>query len=321
MLFFTSPIGLGHASRDAAIANHLSGVRFVSGQNAAAFLREYHHTVHDVYRPPALSVHNGTLGGRTRWLVKYYAYYRRCRGVAGRIMDRYKPDVVVSDEDFAAVAEARKRNIRTILITDILESRFASGVARYVERRMNGAMMQLINSCSHVIMPEFGDDHNNIHRVGPIVRDITESRDTLRNRYKMRRKTVLVTVGGTDAGSFLIDAMKSVTPRLAPHADVIVVGGPSLDNAMVRDLHHMVYAADLVVSLAGRSTMDEASTYGTPGIFIPIRGHFEQEDNARRAGRYNTDTIYDAILENIRAPRRPVPTRGAESAAAIIRDG
>ena len=23
------------------------------------------------------------------------------------------------------------------------------------------------------------------------------------------------------------------------------------------------------------------SAYGTPGIFIPIKGHFEQEDNAR----------------------------------------
>ena len=38
---------------------------------------------------------------------------------------------------------------------------------------------------------------------------------------------------------------------------------------------------DLVVSLAGRSTIDESRVYGTPGIFIPIKDHFEQEQNAK----------------------------------------
>ena len=46
----------------------------------------------------------------------------------------------------------------------------------------------------------------------------------------------------------------------------------------------MIFAADLLISLAGKSTIDEANAYGTPGIFIPIKDHFEQEDNAKEQG-------------------------------------
>ena len=57
----------------------------------------------------------------------------------------------------------------------------------------------------------------------------------------------------------------------------------------VPNLHEYVYAADAVVSLAGRSTMDECGQYGTPGVFVPVRGHFEQEDNAAAAGFSHSD--------------------------------
>lgn len=47
--------------------------------------------------------------------------------------------------------------------------------------------------------------------------------------------------------------------------------------------HYKIYKrnSDLVISLAGKSAIDEAKAYGTPGIFIPIKGHFEQEDNSK----------------------------------------
>ena len=52
----------------------------------------------------------------------------------------------------------------------------------------------------------------------------------------------------------------------------------------IHNLHEIIYAADLIISLAGKSTIDEANAYGTPGIFIPIKGHFEQEENAKTEG-------------------------------------
>ena len=72
-----------------------------------------------------------------------------------------------------------------------------------------------------------------------------------------------------------------------------MVAGPKIkdefDNdirnlGFVQNLHEVIFAADLVISLAGKSTIDESIIYGTPGIFIPIKDHFEQEDNAREMG-------------------------------------
>ena len=64
----------------------------------------------------------------------------------------------------------------------------------------------------------------------------------------------------------------------------------------VENLHEVIFASDLIISLAGKSTIDESVVYGTPGIFIPIKDHFEQEDNAKEMG-FNFEDIYN--LENL----------------------
>lgn len=321
ILFFTSPIGLGHASRDAAVAAHLDDVRFVTGGPAAALLEGSGFEVDDVYRPPPFDVRDGRLARRALWLARYYAYYKRCKSVAGRIIREYDPDMVVADEDFAALAAAGSLagTAPRVLITDILESRFVGGPAGIIERRMNGAMRRMMDGCDAVIMPQDGPDRSNLRMAGPIVRDITEDRHTLRERFGMTGKTVLVTVGGTAAGRFLLDAMEPVAARLRGTADTTILPGPALGDGVIHDLHQRIMAADVVVSLAGRSTMDEAAAYGTPGVFIPISGHFEQEDNAARLGHSHGDIhrLYDIILEKLAERRRPRPAEGARRAAAI----
>ena len=319
LLFFTSPIGLGHASRDAAVAAHLDDVVFVSGGPAVDLLRERGFDVKDVYRPPPFHVRGGRLTRRALWLLSYYRYYARCRGLASRLIKQYCPKAVVADEDFAALAAAGT-GVPRILITDILESRFVGGPAGIIERRMNGAMQRMMDGSDAVILPQNGQDRSNLHMVGPIVRHIAHSRETLRARFGMDKKTVLVTVGGTDAGGFLLDAMEKVAERLGDAADTMVVPGPALGDGIVHNLHHMVMAADVVVSLAGRSTMDEAAAYGTPGVFIPISKHFEQEDNAARCGYSHDDVhrLHDIILEKLAERRRPSPSDGARRAARII---
>jgi UDP-N-acetylglucosamine--N-acetylmuramyl-(pentapeptide) pyrophosphoryl-undecaprenol N-acetylglucosamine transferase len=83
-----------------------------------------------------------------------------------------------------------------------------------------------------------------------------------------------------------------------------------------------VYAADLIISLAGRSTIDESLVYGTPGIFIPIKNHFEQEENARKLG-FKYDDIFrlESLIEEkigtIRYNRDNIKN-GVEKAARII---
>lgn len=329
-MFFVSPIGLGHATRSIAIARELScKVHFVSGGPAARMIENHGYPAEDVYLPNKFEVESGRLQNSFKWLMSYYSYYRKCREIAGRILDG-SDAVVVSDEDFASIGVAQEAGRKSVLVTDILETHFTKGAASILEKKMNRAMQELIGRCDSVIIPDLGRDVNNLVHVGPIVRQASASREELRKKFGFTKKTILVSIGGTDAGRYLIEQAAAAHKRLGElDSDLVVVSGPSLklapgdyrDLGFVDNLHELVLAADLVVSLAGRSTMDESIAYGTPGIFIPIKGHFEQEDGAARLG-FKYEDVYrleELIREKISSPRgAQARSDGAARAAAVI---
>ncbi|HET6458849.1 MAG TPA: glycosyltransferase, partial [Nitrosopumilaceae archaeon] len=166
-------------------------------------------------------------------------------------------------------------------------------------------------------------------RVGPIVRSTMQTRDELRKKFLFNKKTIAVSVGGTNAGKFLIDAVIDVFKKIKLDAELVIVSGPSLkiDNDTIRNfgfvnnLHEIIYAADLIISLAGKSTIDESKHYGTPGIFIPIKGHFEQEENAKECGFSFNDLLRleSLIPEKINEKRIQVNFDGAQKAANLIK--
>lgn len=330
--FFSSPIGLGHVTRDIAIANNFENIstNFVSGDGAAKILKNLDFKVQDVYNPPSFIVENGTLKSPARWLWNYYQYYKDCKKISQKILQEDNPYLVISDEDFASLTVAQKIKIPTILITDVLETRFTKGVASFIEKRMNKSMQEIIKKCDIVILPENGDDEDNIRRVGPIVRQINYSREELRKKNSFEKKTIVISIGGTDTGLFLIEkALKSIS-KINQDIEVVLVSGPAISKkfenvrnlGFVDNLHELIFAADLLISLAGKSTIDEANAYGTPGIFIPIKGHFEQEDNAREEGFVFDDIkrLDVLILEKLEQKRNQVNPNGAKNASNIIRE-
>ena len=330
--FFSSPIGLGHVTRDIAIANNFENIstNFVSGSGAVKILKNLDFKVQDVYNPPSFIVENGTLKSPARWLWNYYQYYKDCKKISQKILQEDNPYLVISDEDFASLTVAQKMKIPTVLITDVLETRFTKGLASFIEKRMNKSMQEIIKKCDIVILPENGDDQDNIRRVGPIVRQTNYSREELRKKNSFERKTIVISIGGTDTGLFLIEKALDTISKINQDIEVILVSGPAISKkfenvrnlGFVDNLHELIFAADLLISLAGKSTIDEANAYGTPGIFIPIKGHFEQEDNAREEGFVFDDIkrLDVLILEKLEQKRNQVNTNGAKNASNIIKE-
>ena len=332
LTFFCSPIGLGHATRDSAIMSHLQklNTKFVTGNSAAQFLKQFGFDVDDVYNPPQFIVKNGTLQNSLKWLWRYYKYYKDCKNVCSQIIKKEKPKVVVSDEDFASLAIAQEQNLPSILITDIFETRFTNGFSSIIEKKMNKTMRTIMKKCEVVILPEEGIDQGNIRRVGPIVRETNFSREELRKKFSFNKKTIVVSVGGTDIGKFLIEKTLK-TSIINNNVELVIVSGPSLkidygknirNLGFVNNLHEIVFAADLIISLAGKSTIDESKAYGTPGIFIPIKNHFEQEDNAKGEGFSfeDVDRLDSLIWEKLDEKRNPQNYNGAKKAAEIIKN-
>lgn len=332
LVFFSSPIGLGHATRDVAISQNLDGItkKFVSGGAASQLILQNGFDVDKLYRPPPFQIENGNLKHPLKWMFRYYSYYKECKVISSQILETWSPKLVISDEDFASLVVAQEKRIKTILVTDILETKFAKGIGSIIENQMNKSMKKIIEKCDLVIMPENGKDEGNIARVGPIVRKISQSRKQLREKFAFHKKTIVASIGGTDSGRFLIEKILEVYSKMEFDAELVVVSGPSLNldlphirnMGFVDNLHEIIFAADLIVSLAGKSTIDESRYYGTPGIFIPIKGHFEQEENAKEMG-YKYEDIFrldKLIKEKIDVKRNPQPFDGTKRASDLVRD-
>jgi UDP-N-acetylglucosamine--N-acetylmuramyl-(pentapeptide) pyrophosphoryl-undecaprenol N-acetylglucosamine transferase len=329
--FFSSPIGLGHVTRDIAIVDNFRdvSVNFVTGSGAAKILKKLDHKVQDVYNPPSFIVENGKLNNQTKWLWNYYQYYKDCKNVSEKILKKNNSQLIISDEDFASLTVAQDLEIPNVLITDVLETKFTKGIMSLIERKMNKSMMKIIKNCDVVIIPEKGDDQDNIKRVGPIVREINFSREELRNKFSFNKTTIVISIGGTDAGIFLIDKSIEAISKINQNIEIVVVTGPSItkkfDNVknlgFIDNLHELIFASDLIISLAGKSTIDESKAYGTPGIFIPIKNHFEQENNAKMEGFIFEDInrLDKLILEKLEEKRNKINADGAKLSSEIIR--
>ena len=328
--FFSSPIGLGHVTRDIAIVNNFENIsiNFITGSGAAKILKKIDCKVQDVYNPPSFIIENGTLKNPAKWLWNYYQYYRDCKNISEKLLQKDKPDLVISDEDFASLTVAQNMKIPTVLVTDVFETHFTKGIASFIEKKMNKSMQEIIKKCDVVIFPENGDDHDNIKMVGPIVRQTNSTREELRKKFSFGKKTILISIGGTNSGLFLIEKALESTSKINQELDIILVSGPAVNKkyenvknlGFVDNLHELIFAADVIISLAGKSTIDEAKAYGTPAIFIPIKGHFEQEDNAKELGFVFEDInrLQELILEKLEEKRIRVNTVGAKIAAEII---
>jgi UDP-N-acetylglucosamine--N-acetylmuramyl-(pentapeptide) pyrophosphoryl-undecaprenol N-acetylglucosamine transferase len=329
--FFSSPIGLGHVTRDIAIVKNIKNIsiNFVTGSGAAEILRKLNYKIDDVYNPPSFIVENGILNNQTKWLWNYFQYYKNCKKISEKIIKINNSDLIISDEDFASLTVAQNLKIPNILITDVLETKFTKGIASLIERKMNKSMMNIIKNCDVVIIPEEGHDQGNIKRVGPIVREINFSREELREKFSFNKTTIIISIGGTDAGLFLIEKSIESILKIKQDIEIVVVSGPAISKkfsnvrnlGFVDNLHELIFASDLIISLAGKSTIDEAKAYGTPGIFIPIKGHFEQEDNAKTEGFIFEDInrLETLISEKLEQKRNKINTNGAKLASEIIK--
>lgn len=376
--FFTSPIGLGHATRDVAVASYLQDdhgqkISFTTGGPAAHLIADLGRwPVRNVYTPPKFQTDHSTgkLKNPARWLWRYYQYYKDCKKIAKEVIELEKPDVVVSDEDFAALGIAQKMKIKNVLVTDILSTKFVSrwpGTA--IESKMNRSMHSMMQQCNAVIMPETGSGAGNITRVGSITREFQRTREEIRRAYGFENeneKMILVSVGGTDAGIFLIQRMLKEAASINEYFSkekkvnlkIVIVTGPSIAAASVaadsantpsatsifnkapksdtgqklqhvkviqytNNLHELILATDVLVSLAGRSTIDEAASAGTPSVFIPIEGHFEQEQNAAENGGFTAkdlSRLKEIIAAKLEEPRIPISNgkNGAKKTAELI---
>jgi UDP-N-acetylglucosamine--N-acetylmuramyl-(pentapeptide) pyrophosphoryl-undecaprenol N-acetylglucosamine transferase len=117
-MFFSSPIGLGHITRDIAIMDkliqmyHHDGFSFVTGSRAYDYLLKLRCTapydnlsIYNLYNPPKFSVVDGKLQHSFTWMLKYVLYYKNSKRALDRCFgsmdscDMYKIDNNCNNRD------------------------------------------------------------------------------------------------------------------------------------------------------------------------------------------------------------------------------
>ncbi len=305
VLFGVSPIGLGHATRALVLLEELkrrgAEVRVFSGGRAADFINSVGVPADKIVEDPVPWVSGGEMKQTSLWYVRSWIAHKRTVPRTRRLFEAYRPDIVVCDEEFSGVDVAGEKGSRRVFISDELRLGFGrTWLARKIEGRVERWYARLQDSVDLLIVPESGDDVGNKKFVGPIVRLTSASPEEIRRRHGLPPgRVVLFAMSGSGIGRDLALKLKDVLgadEELRECALVVagnrgdrITGENVLDLGVVRDNQDLVAAADLVVSTAGKSTIDEAKAAGTPIVAIPIRHHAEQERNAAALGYSSRD--------------------------------
>jgi len=328
VLYGTNPIGLGHATRDIVVAREMLRRRpmeicFLSGPPASKFLEEHGFPFLSKYSPPRFDSRDGRVRAPGLWFLKFYRFFLQSQKIASSVLERERPDFVVSDEDLGLAEAANLKGIPSVLMTDVEDVHLDR--ARIIARRMNRGYQRILERQRKVIIPDHGLDEGNRIHCGPICRPFSDTRMGLRHKFNFTKSTVLCTVGGSDAGRFLMRRTVQAFRNLGRgDLELVIASGPSAIPpapgpgirvvGFQRNLQDLILAADVLITLAGKSTIDEALAAGTPLIAIPIANHFEQVERASKLGFVpeDVDRLERLMVEKLKEPRGPTKRYGAE---------
>ena len=335
ILYGVSPIGLGHASRSAAIGLKLRQksleLEFATGGPAVGFLESYGFKVHDIVREPVPSESGGEMKMATLWYLRYWRGYRSTARRMGELASELSPDLIVGDEEFASVSVALQRGVKHAMISDELQLGFAKGpLAGFVEALAGRWYGDLQRRVSNLLVPAFGTDGGNVHYMTPAVREVTKPPAATRAEHDLPPDAplVLFSASGSGIGRFLLERSLAAFRKVCVHSEVFATAGLGTsesrgrvrDLGVVRDNQNLVAAADLVISTAGKSTIDECASSGTPIIAIPIKNHAEQERNAAELGfsSRDIDRLEELIPKYLGKRTEPANYSGAQRTADYL---
>jgi UDP-N-acetylglucosamine--N-acetylmuramyl-(pentapeptide) pyrophosphoryl-undecaprenol N-acetylglucosamine transferase len=336
ILYGVSPIGFGHASRSVAIGLKLREKslepEFATGGPAVKFLQSYGFKVHDIVSEPNPSESGGEMKMATLWYLRYWLGYRSTSRRIAELTTRLSPKLIVGDEEFSSVSLAIQRGIEHALISDELQLGFArSAIAKRVEVRVSKWYANLQRSVSNLLVPSFGTDNGNIHYMTPVTREVTKPREAARAEHglPLDSRVILLSSSGSGMKPFLLHRSFAAFRKVCTHSEVFATAGASgphvkpgnvRELGIVRDNQNLVAASDLVISTAGKSTIDESASSGTPIIAIPIKNHVEQERNAAELGFTfdDRDRLEELIPKFLGKRNEPAHYAGAQRTADYL---
>ena len=330
ILFYSGSIGLGHVTRDMAIARAIRSlspdaqIEWLASSPAREHLAEGGERLH----PEAFRLGDATGAAEafmrpasfniTRWAVAVRDTWAADGRLALSIAADGGYDALIGDEAYdvamALTGGAPHPQCPCLVLYDFL------GLDRMSAHPLEWIGVEAINRAwardprghYHAVFLGEAEDipQRNFGPFGPSRRSWAERNaaivdhvvpfdvGSLGDRARLRAELgygpeplILVSVGGTTAGSKLLERCVEVFPlvqRELPEVRMVLVSGPRLalpagdlpsgvtTREYVRRLYEHFAVCDLAIVQGGGTTTLELTALGRPFLFFPLRGHCEQ---------------------------------------------
>lgn len=319
ILITTCGVGIGHASRDLALAELLEEnnhqVEFASYHAGYNYYKKNNRKVHKL---PDMNFQANDGELKIEETVKEsrdipYTFIKTMYKEA-KIIRKIKPDIILADSDYSSPITAKFLNIPCYIITNDLTFGFSKDTKtsiKYLEKSIRKIITEITKGCQKILIPDIPGSieipeelEGKTTYIGALLHKNTDEIDTkekLRKKYhfKADEKIILLTVGGSDFGEILIENICKIADNIKADKIIIFTGleiNPDkfkTDNPKIIIKQFAYYLvewmnlSDLTIALAGHTTSMELLSIRKPNIMIPIKNHIEQERNLQNMLKYD----------------------------------
>ncbi|RAP47572.1 MAG: hypothetical protein BZ135_02045 [Methanosphaera sp. rholeuAM6] len=316
ILITTCGVGIGHTSRDIALAQYLEQnnhtIEFASYGSGLKYLKRYKYKTYPLPKmnfegnDGELNIEDSIKQSKDIPFTFIKSMYKE-----SRIIRKSKPDIIICDSHYSMPITAKFLNIPCYIITNDLTFGFSKSTQaksiKYFEKSIRKFIIEITKGCQKILIPDVPgiiqipeELQYKTNYIGPLLHHNIEeiaTKHQLRQKYNIKQedKIIVVTIGGSEFGKILITNICEISHRI--QADkIIIFTGLEVDSTtftnydknrvilkqFTNELVEWMKLSDLTITLAGHTTSMELISIKQPNIMIPITNHVEQERNAQR---------------------------------------
>lgn len=316
ILITTCGVGIGHSSRDIALAQYLEKnkhtIEFASYGSGLKYLKKYNYKTYSLPKmnfegkEGEINIEDSVKQSKDIPFTFIKSMYKE-----SRIIKQSKPDLIICDSHYSMPITAKFLNIPCYIITNDLTFGFSSSTQaksiKYFEKSIRKFIIEITKSCKKILIPDVPGiiqvpqelEHKTRH-IGPLLHitsNALETKQQLRQKHNIKQEdaVIVVTIGGSEFGKVLIENICQISYQIKADKIIIFTGLEvksdefkkyDKNKVIIRQFTHELVEwmklSDLTIALAGHTTSMELISIKKPNIMVPITNHVEQERNAKR---------------------------------------
>ncbi len=236
--------------------------------------------------------------------IKIPFYLNKNYELLSDLIDKFKPDLIISDSEPYLSLTARIKKIPNVMLINwfstlneynYLPTRLKHGSVRNQQFIISKLMDLALKETDLILNPSFGIEKSFVSKLkytGVFVRkkpDELPRIETLKKKYNLPEEYYLVSFGGSSYGKNLLKELIPIFMKYDDKKFIISTNNAVRKKQVKKNLILLPFIDDYleylkpckgVISLAGHSTISEALCYKKPIFVVPILNHIEQLGNA-----------------------------------------